>query len=74
MMAVLEQAGDDLSRENIMKQAGNLKQVKVPMLLPGRYIDTSPTDFFPIEQMQMMRFDGKGRNVRFGPLNSAETE
>ena len=74
MMAVLEQAGDDLSRENIMKQAGNLKQVKVPMLLPGMYIDTSPTDFFPIEQMQMMRFDGKGRNVRFGPLISAETE
>lgn len=74
MIAVLEQAGNDLSRENIMKQAGNLKQVKVPMLLPGMYIDTSPTDFFPIEQMQMMRFDGKGRNVRFGPLISAETE
>ena len=73
MKAVLEQAGDDLSRENIMKQAANLKEVKVPMLLPGMYVDTSPTDFFPLEQMQMTRFDGT-RSVRFGPLISAETD
>jgi branched-chain amino acid transport system substrate-binding protein len=73
MIAVLKQAGDDLSRENIMKQAANLNQVKVPMLLPGMVVDTSPTDFYPLEQMQMMKFDGE-RNVRFGPLISAETE
>ena len=73
MIAVLEQAGDDLSRENIMRQATNLKQVRVPMLLPGMTIDTSPTDFFPVEQMQMMRFDGE-RNVPFGDVISAETE
>jgi len=73
MKAALEQAGDDLSRENIMKQAANLKEVKVPMLLPGMYVDTSPTDFFPLEQMQMTRFDGT-RSVRFGPLISAETD
>ncbi len=73
MIAVLEQAGDNLSRENIMRQAASLKQVKVPMLLPGMVVDTSPTDFYPVEQMQMMRFDGE-RNVRFGPLISAETE
>jgi branched-chain amino acid transport system substrate-binding protein len=73
MKAVLEQAGNDLSRANIMKQAANLKQVHVPMLLPGMFVDTSPTDFYPLEQMQMMKFDGE-RNVRFGPLISAETE
>lgn len=73
MIAVLEQAGDDLSRENIMRQAANLNQVRVPMLLPGMAVDTSPTDFFPVEQMQMMRFDGE-RNVPFGPVISAETE
>jgi branched-chain amino acid transport system substrate-binding protein len=42
-----------------MKQAANLKNVKAPMLLPGIAINTSPTDFFPIEQMQLEKFDGK---------------
>ena len=73
MMAVLKQAGNDLSRENIMKQAASLKEVPIPMLLPGMYADTSPTDFYPLEQMQMTRFDGT-QSVRFGPLISAETE
>ncbi len=73
MKAVLEQAGDDLSRENIMRQAANLKGVEVPMLLPGMVVDTSPTDYYPLEQMQMTRFDGT-RSVRFGPLISAETD
>jgi hypothetical protein len=73
MMTVLQQAGDDLSRENIMAQAANLTQVKVPMLLPGMVIDTSATDFYPLEQMQMMKFDGQ-RNVRFGPLITAKTQ
>ena len=73
LIAVLEQAGDDLSRENIMRQAANLKNVRVPMLLPGVTINTSPTDFFPIEQMQMIRFDGE-RNIRFGPLIDASAK
>jgi branched-chain amino acid transport system substrate-binding protein len=56
---VLKQCGDDLTRENVMKQAANLKNLKVPMLLPGIEVNTSPTDFFPIEQMQLEKFDGK---------------
>jgi branched-chain amino acid transport system substrate-binding protein len=59
MVQVLKQCGDDLTRENVMKQAANLKNIKAPMLLPGIAINTSPTDFFPIEQMQLEKFDGK---------------
>lgn len=71
MVKVLEQAGDNLTRENIMKEAANLKDFRAPMLLPGIVVDTSPTDFFPIEQMQMVKFDGKSW-VRFGPIVSAD--
>ncbi len=60
MVQVLKQCGDDLTRENVMKQAANLKKLRAPMLLPGILIDTGPTDFFPIEQMQLEKFDGKG--------------
>ncbi|HZS85318.1 MAG TPA: ABC transporter substrate-binding protein [Stellaceae bacterium] len=59
LVQVLKQCGDDLTRENVMKQAANLKDLRVPMLLPGILINTSPTDFFPIEQMQLEKFDGK---------------
>jgi len=59
LVHVLKQCGDDLSRENIMKQAGNLKNLELPLLLPGIRINTSPTDYDPIEQLQLMRFDGK---------------
>ncbi len=55
---VLKQCGDDLTRENIMKQAANL-DFELPMLLPGIRIKTSPDDFFPIEQEQLARWDGK---------------
>ncbi len=54
----LKQAGDNLTRENVMKQAASLKGVKQPMLLPGIEINTSATDFYPIEQMQMQKFTG----------------
>ena len=57
----------DLSRENVMKQAANLTNLELPMLLPGIKINTSPTDYFPTEQGQMMRFDGK-QWVRFGEI------
>src|SRR6516225_6403943 len=64
---VLKQCGDDLTRESIMKQAANLHDFRVPMLLPGITINTSPTDFAPIKQIQMARFDGE-RWQLFGPL------
>ena len=60
LVQVLKQCGDELTRENVMKQAANLKDLRAPMLLPGIVINTSPTDFFPIEQMQLEKFDGKG--------------
>lgn len=67
MVQVLKQAGDDLSRENIMAQAANLKDYNAPMLLPGITINTGPNDFYPIEQWQLMKFEGKQWN-RFGEI------
>ena len=64
---VIRQAGKDLSRQNIMKQAANLKNVDLPLLLPGVLINTSPTDFAPLEQEQLIKFDGT-RWVRFGEV------
>ena len=58
LVHVLKQAGNSLTRENVMKQAANL-DLPLPMLLPGVRIKTSPKDYFPIEQMQMARWDGK---------------
>jgi branched-chain amino acid transport system substrate-binding protein len=69
LVQVLKQCGDDLTRENVMRQAANLKDLEVPALLPGIRINTSPTDFYPIKQIQLMRFDGKTW-VRFGELMS----
>jgi branched-chain amino acid transport system substrate-binding protein len=56
---LLKQCGDDLSRENIMRQAANLHDVALPWLLPGITINTSPTDYQPIKSMREMRFNGK---------------
>ena len=64
---VLKQCGDELTRENVMKQAANLHNLELPMLLPGITINTSPTNFAPIRQAQMRRFDGE-RYVPFGPI------
>jgi branched-chain amino acid transport system substrate-binding protein len=58
MEQVLKQAGDDLTRANVMKQAANLKHLKVPLLLPGITVDTSPTDYAPIQCEQLAKFDG----------------
>src|SRR5215468_10010980 len=69
LVQVLKQCGDELTRENVMHQAANLKDFTVPMLLPGITINTSPTDFAPIKQMQMARFDGERWRL-FGPLIS----
>ncbi len=64
---VLKQCGDELTRENVMKQAADLQNLELPMLLPGITINTSPTNFAPIRQAQMRRFDGE-RYVPFGPI------
>jgi ABC-type branched-subunit amino acid transport system substrate-binding protein len=68
---VLKQCGNDLTRENVMRQAANLKNFRVDMLLPGISMNTGPNDFFPIEQMQMQRFTGE-RWELFGPVMSGE--
>ncbi len=56
---VLRQCGDNLTRENIMKQAANLQHFKLPLLLPGSEINTSPTDYRVIKYMKLQRFNGK---------------
>ena len=65
--AVLKACGDDLSTENILKQAYSIQNLELPMLLPGIKINTSPTDHVPVDQMQFMRFNGKTWE-RFGEL------
>jgi branched-chain amino acid transport system substrate-binding protein len=64
---VLEQCGGDFSRENIMKQATNIRNLEVPMLLPGIIVNTSPTDYHTIRALQLARWDGKSW-VRFGDV------
>ncbi|HXZ01278.1 MAG TPA: ABC transporter substrate-binding protein [Stellaceae bacterium] len=56
---VLRQCGDDVSRENIMRQAANLRHLELPMLLPGIAVDTAPDNFFPIRQLRLSRFNGE---------------
>jgi branched-chain amino acid transport system substrate-binding protein len=71
MVKVLEMCGDNLTRENVMKQAANLKDFTPDTLLPGVKINTSPADFAPIEQLQMMRFKGEKWEL-FGDIISGE--
>ena len=59
LVQVLKQCGDDLTRANVMRQAANLKNLQLPLALPGVKINTSPTDFYPFESLQLQRFDGK---------------
>src|SRR5262249_47655781 len=70
LVHTLKQCGNDLSRENIMRQAANIKNFELPLLLPGIKVNTSPTDFAPIEQEQLAKFDGE-RWVNFGELYDA---
>ena len=67
MVQVLKQAGDNLTRANVMKQAASLKNYRTETMLPGIRINTSATDFAPIESEQLIRFDGKEWK-RFGPI------
>ena len=70
MTQVLKQCGNDLSRENIMRQAANVKNFELPLLLPGVKVNTSPTDFAPIEQEQLAKFNGEKWDL-FGELFDA---
>src|SRR6202035_4021272 len=67
LMQVLKQCGDDLTRENVMKQATSLKNVVLDLALPGIVANTSPTDYRVNKQLQMMKFDGE-RWQLFGPI------
>ena len=72
LVQVLRQCGDDLSRHNVMRQSANLKDVELPMLLPGIKINTGADDYFPLKQMQMQRFNGTTWEL-FGPVISSES-
>jgi branched-chain amino acid transport system substrate-binding protein len=71
LVQVLKQCGDNLTRENIMKQAANLKDFRTEVLLPGVKVNTSPTDFAPISQLQLMKFNGEKWGL-FGDVISAD--
>jgi hypothetical protein len=66
----LKQCGNELTRENIMKQAANL-DLDLPMFLPGVKVGTTPTQFFPVREMQLTKFDGKIFE-RFGEVIKTE--
>jgi len=67
MIQVLKQCGDDVSGANIMKQAANLRDFECDLLLPGIKVNTSPTDYYPLEQLQLVRFNGELYEP-FGPV------
>jgi hypothetical protein len=67
LVQVLRQCGDDVSRENIMRQATNLKAVRLDLLLPGLSVNTSPADYRVVKEFRMMRFTGE-RWEPFGPM------
>jgi hypothetical protein len=71
MVQVLKQCGDNLTRENVMKQAASLKDFSTDMMLPGIKANTSADDFFPIEQMQLMKFNGEAWEL-FGEVIDGE--
>jgi branched-chain amino acid transport system substrate-binding protein len=71
LVQVLKQCGNDLTRANVMKQAASLKDFETDTLLPGIKINTSPTDFAPIDQLKMMRFKGRTWDL-FGDIISAK--
>ncbi len=72
MRKTLEMCGDNLTRENVMKQAASFKKVRIPCLLPGITISTSATDFYPIQSVQLQSFKGETWEL-FGDVMSAES-
>jgi ABC-type branched-subunit amino acid transport system substrate-binding protein len=73
MVQVLKQCGDDLTRENVMKQATSLNKVELDLLLPGITVSTSPTDYRVNKQLQMLKFDGEHWQ-QFGPIITDEAK
>ena len=73
LVEVLKRCGDDLTRANIMKQATSLHALRVPMLLPGITINTSPTDYYPIQSLRLARFKGETWEL-FGDIISNESD
>jgi branched-chain amino acid transport system substrate-binding protein len=72
MHETLKKCGDDLTRENVMRQAANHHNLKVPLLLPGVTVSTSPTDYYPIQAVQLARFKGETWEL-FGDVMHAES-
>ena len=72
MTEALKRCGDDLTRTNLMKQAASFQKFRVPLLLPGILINTSPTDFYPIQAVQLQRFKGETWEL-FGDIMHAES-
>jgi branched-chain amino acid transport system substrate-binding protein len=72
MEQTLKKCGDDLTRANLMKQAAGHQKLRVPLLLPGITVTTSPTDFYPIQSVQLQRFKGESWEL-FGDVMSAES-
>jgi branched-chain amino acid transport system substrate-binding protein len=71
MHETLKKCGDDLTRDNVMKQAANFQKYKLPMLIPGITINTSPTDYYPIQSVKLAKFSGDTWEL-FGDVMSAE--
>ncbi len=71
LVYVLKNCGDDLTRENIMKQAASIKDLELGGLLPGIKVNTSATDFAPISQLQLMKFKGETWEL-FGDVISGD--
>jgi branched-chain amino acid transport system substrate-binding protein len=71
MEQTLKKCGDNLTRENLMKQAANHQKLRVPGLLPGITVSTSATDFYPVQAVQLQRFKGESWEL-FGEILSAE--
>jgi len=72
MEQTLKACGDNLTRENLMKMAANHKKLRVPGLLPGITVSTSPTDFYPVQAVRLQRFKAESWEL-FGEVLSAES-
>jgi ABC-type branched-subunit amino acid transport system substrate-binding protein len=70
LVQVLKQCGDDLTRENVMKQAASLKEFRSEVLLPGIMVNTGPNDFAPVSQLQLMKFKGEKWELFGDVINS----
>jgi branched-chain amino acid transport system substrate-binding protein len=72
MHETLKKCGDNLTHENLMRQAANHQKLKLPLLLPGITVNTSPTDYYPIQAVQLSRFKGETWEL-FGDVMHAES-